>query len=44
VVPVALKGRGTLPDIEIPQKVDDLLIGRDTVMEFVKERIRNKSF
>jgi len=44
VVPVALKGRGTLPDIEIPQKVDDLLIGRDTVMEFVKERIRKKSF
>jgi hypothetical protein len=44
VVPVALKGRGMLPDIEVPQTVDDLLIGRDTVMEFVKERIRKKSF
>ena len=44
VVPVALKGRGTIPDYEVPETVDDLLKGRDTVMEWVKERIRKNSF
>ena len=44
VVPAALKGRGTIPDYEVPETADDLLVGRDTVMEWVKERIRKNSF
>ena len=44
VVPVALKGRGTIQDYEVPETVDDMLKGRDTVTEWVKERIRKNSF
>ncbi len=44
VVPVAQKGRGTIPDYEVPETVDDLLIGRDAVTEWVNERIRKNSF
>ena len=44
VAPLALKGKGTIPDYEIPETLGDALIGRDTVMEWVKERIRRNSF
>lgn len=44
VVPVELKGRGTIPDYQVPETVDDMLKGRDRVMEWVKERIRKNSF
>jgi len=41
VVPVSQKGRGTIPDFIIQESVDDVFNGRDSVLEWVKERIRN---
>ena len=36
VAPGELKGRDTIPDYEVPETADDLLMGRDTVMEWSK--------
>lgn len=41
VTPVSEKGRGTIPDHVIVPNVEDLLSGRDPVVEFVSELIRN---
>jgi hypothetical protein len=42
VTPVEQTGRGTLPDYPIEFKVEDLLIGEDTQLNFALELIRKK--
>jgi len=40
VLPGVLEGRGAPPDFEVPESLDDAILGKDTALNFALGRIR----